>query len=181
MSFIKTVYSFIIIATIVVCILNVLIAVIKKKTLRLLLVFIWLLFVLASVTLTWIYYQDFTVSAYNSYLAELTYLFDGIFADTMLAKVVLGTNVSIFFVGIIYIIALIKSIVNGIKKTAKSTGQYVNDSYHNMKSDIKSVFVKEKTESVNDSLASDEIKSETEPDKEEVNETEETNTETPKE
>ena len=181
MSFINTVYSFIMIATVVVCILNVLIAVIKKKTLRLLLVFVWLLFVLASATLTWIYYQDFTITAYNSYLAELTYLFDGVFADTMLAKVVLGTNISIIFVDIIYVTVLIRSIINGIRKTAKSTGQYIKDSYNNTKNDIKSIFVKDKSENVDESLTDEEIIPESEPISEEVNESTETNNETPKE
>ena len=181
MSFIGTVYSFLITATVVVCVLNVLIAVIKKKTLRLLLVFVWLLFVLASATLTWIYYQDFIVTAYNSYLAELTYLFDGVFADTMLAKVVLGTNVSIIFVDIIYITVIIRSIVNGIKKTAKSTGQYIKDSYNNTKNEIKSVFVKKKPENVDEGLKDEEIIPESEPTEAEVIETEETSDETPKE
>ncbi|MEA5026118.1 MAG: hypothetical protein VB012_00515 [Erysipelotrichaceae bacterium] len=158
MSFISTVYAVIIAATLIICLLNVLIAAVKKKTWRLMLVFTWLIFVVLSAGITWIYYQGYDFGKYSSFLAEISFLFDGIKADQQLAKIVLGINASILFVGIIYVIILVRSIVEGIKKTAKSTSQYLSERYNTVKNDIKTFFRKkapEATEENTDAAAAD--------------------------
>jgi len=146
MSFITTLYMIMMIASIIVCVLSILISATKKRTFRMLLAIMWLLFVSAGFVLTWVFYQGFDLNNFNSYLAELTYMIDGISNNEMLAKLVLGIDVSIAFVGIIYLIVLISGIVNGIKKTAKNTKQYVSDKYTSTKNDVKHFFSKKEPE-----------------------------------
>ena len=146
MSFITTVYMMMIIATVTICVLSILVSAAKKRTFRMLLAIIWLLFASTGLVLTWVFYQGFDPNNFNSYLAELTYLIDGITNNEMLAKLVLGINISIAFVGIIYLIVLISGIINGIKKTAKNTKQYVSDKYISTKNDVKNFFSKKEPE-----------------------------------
>ena len=146
MSFITTLYMIMMIASIIVCVLSILISTAKKRTFRMLLAIMWLLFVSAGFVLTWVFYQGFDPNNFNSYLAELTYMIDGITNNEMLAKLVLGIDISIAFVGIIYLIVLISGIINGIKKTAKNTKQYVSDKYTSTKNDVKHFFSKKEPE-----------------------------------
>ena len=146
MSFITTLYMIMMIASIIVCVLSILISAAKKRTFRMLLAIMWLLFVSAGFVLTWVFYQGFDPNNFNSYLAELTYMIDGITNNEMLAKLVLGIDISIAFVGIIYLIVLISGIINGIKKTAKNTKQYVSDKYTSTKNDVKHFFSKKEPE-----------------------------------
>lgn len=146
MSFITTLYMIMMIASIIVCVLSILISAAKKRTFRMLLAIMWLLFVSAGFVLTWVFYQGFDPNNFNSYLAELTYMIDGITNNEMLAKLVLGIDISIAFVGIIYLIILISGIINGIKKTAKNTKQYVSDKYTSTKNDVKHFFSKKEPE-----------------------------------
>ena len=142
MSFIATLYMIMMIATISVCVLSILISAAKKRTFRMLLAIIWLLFVVTGLALTWVFYQGYDPNNFNSYLAELTYLINGIANNEMLAKLVLGIDISIAFVGIIYLIVLISGIIKGIKKTAKNTKQYISDKYVLTKDEIKNFFSK---------------------------------------
>ena len=100
----------------------------------------WLLFVVVAFILTWVFYQNYDPLYYNGYLAELTYLFDGMKNDIMLAKVVLAVDISMIFVAIIYIIVVIVGIISGIKKTAKNTKQYISDKYVSTKTEIVNFF-----------------------------------------
>ncbi len=137
-------YIILIISSIIICILSILIAAIKKKMFKMLLSLLWLFFVITSFVLTWILYQGYDPLVYRGYLSELTYLIDLIADNQMLAKIVLGTNISVFFVGIIYLIALLANIKKGIKTTAKNTKQYLTDKYNSTKNDIKNFFDKDK-------------------------------------
>lgn len=115
----------------------------------------WLLFVCITFVLTWIHFQRFDVSMYNKFMPEWAYLMEGVGNNLMIAKIVLGMNVSIAFVAIIYVIILIASIINGVKKTARNTKAYVSDKYTSTSSNIKHFFSKDKVNNEdpnNDSL-----------------------------
>jgi hypothetical protein len=126
-----------------VCLLSILTAAIKKRSFQMFLGIMWLLFVCITFVLTWIHYQNFDASEYSKFIPEWAYLIDGVGKNIMLAKIVLGMNVSIAFVAIIYIVILIASIINGVKKTARNTKTYVSDKYTNTKNNIKDFFSKD--------------------------------------
>ena len=140
MSVMSTVFMTFVIGSIIICLLTILITDIKKKTFSMILAIFWLLFVVVAFILTWVFYQNYDPLYYNGYLAELTYLFDGMKNDIMLAKVVLAVDISMIFVAIIYIIVVIVGIISGIKKTAKNTKQYISDKYVSTKTEIVNFF-----------------------------------------
>lgn len=144
MSVMTTVFMTFVTGSIIICLLTILITAIKKKTFSMILAIFWLLFVIVTFILTWVYYQNYDPLYYNGYLAELTYLFDGMKNDIMLAKVVLAVDVSMIFVAIIYIIIVIAGIISGIKKTAKNTKQYIRDKYITTKTEIVNFFHRNK-------------------------------------
>ena len=154
MTILSTIYYAVLIASTVLCVLNIIKNMIGKRTFKMLLNFVWAILLIVTFVTTWIYFQGFLYGNYTGWLPEFDHIMWGISEGNMLAKVVLFCNALSLIVLVIYVIVLINRLINGVNKAVDKTATAISDGVDN----VKSKFAKKEKETPETELKPQEVK-----------------------
>ncbi len=144
-----------------ICVVDLVFAMLRKKVLRMVACFGWILVLLVSGISTWIYFQGY--KAIGETVTEFYYIMTGIENASMLANVCLFSGIAALVCLIVAIVVIVRRIVKGIKTGVKYTHDTMKESVRDFNDGVKDLFHREeKREEPVETVA------ETKPEKEEI-------------
>ncbi len=158
MTVFATIYYILMGVSALLCILNLIFSMARKKVFRMLGCFIWILLLLANGISTWVYFDGFASLNYS--YSELHYIVTGIECDVLMAKICLYTLIGVAFILFLMIFVIVRRIVSGFKTGAKYAKDTVKESVTDLGNGVKDLFKKEPKEEKKTETVTEPVKEE---------------------
>ena len=127
MTILSTLFYIVMGGSLIFCVLNIVTAMLRKKTFKMLLNFLWLILLVVTGITTWLYFQGFLYGNYYGWLPEFDHLMFGIQEGNTLAKISLYSNIVSFVLLVMYVIILINRMIRGVNNAVEKTADSISN------------------------------------------------------